>query len=100
MGAMGNYTHFNVYKNLHPGVIDAPQDASSLHRQARADSLPAPRSMDAVVAILSDTADKALPIFNNLTLSTFLVDGLTGDFHVWCCGISAKAGAPFVSWNL
>jgi len=96
--AMGNYSHFNVYKHLLPGKLDAPE-ASSLHRQARADALPAPHDRKAVMSILSDAHDQQQPIYRNETLATLVLDGLTGVLDVWA-GSSAEDGAALYSWNL
>lgn len=98
--SMGNYSHFNMYKNLFPGKLDPPRD-SSLHRQARADALPPPRTRKDVMERLSDAADTNYPIFRNMTLSTFILDGATGQLEVWCCGHNATGLAPAIfSWNI
>eukprot|EP00931_Biecheleriopsis_adriatica_P073154 TRINITY_DN47499_c0_g1_i1.p1 TRINITY_DN47499_c0_g1~~TRINITY_DN47499_c0_g1_i1.p1 ORF type:complete len:392 (+),score=73.41 TRINITY_DN47499_c0_g1_i1:29-1177(+) len=96
--AMGNYSHFNMYKSLLPGELD-PQEASTLHRQARADALPAPRDRRAVMAILSDAEDREYPIYRDETLATLVLDGLTGVLDVWS-GHAAIQGATVYSWNL
>jgi len=91
--AMGNFSHFNNYKTYKPGVIDEAQP-SSVHRQAKVDSLPAPRSREDVMKLLSDTSDTAYPVFRNITMGTFILDGITGQLDVWCCGQSPASGAP------
>eukprot|EP00929_Paragymnodinium_shiwhaense_P029206 TRINITY_DN16796_c0_g1_i1.p1 TRINITY_DN16796_c0_g1~~TRINITY_DN16796_c0_g1_i1.p1 ORF type:complete len:425 (-),score=90.17 TRINITY_DN16796_c0_g1_i1:346-1593(-) len=97
---MGNYSHFNMYKTLAKAHLDPPQ-ASTLHRQARVDALPPSRSQEDVKARLSDTADPSYPIFRNMTITTAVLNGLTGDLDVWCCGHAAASGkSPLHSWNV
>lgn len=94
----GNYSHFNMYKEL---VVSDYHEASTLHRQARVDSLPAPRSAQDIKAILSDTADREYPVFRNMTLATLVLDGASGRLDVWCCGVAAASGVkPAHSWNI
>jgi len=98
-GYSTNYSHMNMYKTLERGTADVPH-ASTLHRQARVDALPAPRSAADVRLLLSDASDPRYPIFRNMTLVTMILNGTTGDLDVWCCGLSANSGAPPVyRWN-
>mmetsp|Transcript_13944 Transcript_13944/g.30355 ORF Transcript_13944/g.30355 Transcript_13944/m.30355 type:complete len:406 (+) Transcript_13944:46-1263(+) len=97
---MGNYSHFNMYKALKPGVLDPPQ-VSTLHRQARVDALPPSRSRKDVMDRLSDHHDEEYPIYRETTLVTFILDGHAGRVDIWCCGTSASSGPePFYSWNI
>mmetsp|Transcript_40048 Transcript_40048/g.124702 ORF Transcript_40048/g.124702 Transcript_40048/m.124702 type:complete len:136 (-) Transcript_40048:90-497(-) len=99
--AMGNYSHFNMFKRLHPGTLDDPSHAAStLHRQARVDALPAPRGYGDVVSVLSDTADAEYPVFREYTVGTFILDGASGVVRVWCCGQAAGSGPPVYAWNI
>ena len=93
-----NYSHFNMYKHLEVGIADAPSN-STMHRQARMDSLPPPRSVHDVKSHLSDAADTAYPIFRNMTLATLVLDGKSGKLDVWCCHhASLGGGPPQYSW--
>eukprot|EP01087_Luapelamoeba_hula_P007378 TRINITY_DN1810_c0_g1_i2.p1 TRINITY_DN1810_c0_g1~~TRINITY_DN1810_c0_g1_i2.p1 ORF type:complete len:392 (+),score=56.25 TRINITY_DN1810_c0_g1_i2:46-1221(+) len=58
----GNYSHFNMYKQL-----EAPQgtDESTVHRQSRVYALPAPARADDIRNILGDTHDKDYPIYRD-----------------------------------
>ena len=94
-----NYSHFNLFKEVDVGC-DEGASTSSLHRQARVDTLPAVRSAADIAMRLSDTADPAYPIYRNMTLHTLILDGDTADLHVWCCGRSATSGAPAYRWNM
>jgi len=97
---MGNYSHFNMYKALGAGVLDKPEP-SSVHRQARVDALPPVRSRADIASRLSDTADGEYPLYRDMTLATFLLDGMSGQLEVWCCGHSAASGAPPMhTWNI
>jgi len=96
---MGNYTHFNMYKALGVGQLDERGD-STMHRQARADALPPVRNTEDIKARLSDVEDQAYPIYRNSTLATFVLDGLTGQLDMWCCGDSALGASPRHSWNI
>lgn len=98
--AAANYSHMNMYKELEVGVADEP-DPSTLHRQARLDSLPPPRSVADVRARLSDHADATYPVFRTMTLATMVLDGSEAKLQVWCCGLSAVSGAPPVyTWDV
>mmetsp|Transcript_8929 Transcript_8929/g.23003 ORF Transcript_8929/g.23003 Transcript_8929/m.23003 type:complete len:198 (+) Transcript_8929:646-1239(+) len=98
--AMFNYSHFNMYKALQPGVVD-PLDTSTAHRQARVWALPAPHEKADIMRILSDRHDEAYPVFRDETLATLVLDGATGHLNAWCCGQSPASGAaPVRSWNL
>merc|ERR1712232_1478040 len=89
-----------MYKRLGAGLIDSPR-ASSLHRQARADALPAPANRGDIARLLSDTAGAEYPLYRPYTLATLLLEGQTGQLDVWCCGHSAISGAsPVYSWHL
>eukprot|EP00425_Heterocapsa_triquetra_P012753 CAMPEP_0195146374 /NCGR_PEP_ID=MMETSP0448-20130528/171547_1 /TAXON_ID=66468 /ORGANISM="Heterocapsa triquestra, Strain CCMP 448" /LENGTH=273 /DNA_ID=CAMNT_0040184923 /DNA_START=3 /DNA_END=820 /DNA_ORIENTATION=- len=88
--AMGNFSHFNMYKTMLP--LDQGPNAllrSSTHRQARVNAMPAPRCKKDIMAILSDTEDSEYPIFRDETLATLILDGDAGVLRVWCCGQSA-----------
>lgn len=99
-GVGTNYSHFNQYKELEAGRVDGV-DVSSLHRQARVDALPPPRTSADVRARLSDTSDAAYPIFRGMTLTSIVLDGVTGALDVWCCGSSPASGAsPAYRWNV
>ena len=82
------------------GIADAPEP-STLHRQARIFALSPARSAADIRAILSDHADPAYPIFRGMTLTTMVLDGLSGKLSVWCCGDSATGGKPpLYEWNV
>jgi len=97
VGLAANATHFNSYKHL---KTPQTESTSTEVRQARADSLPAPRKQSDVMELLSDTLNTPNRIFNQNTLSTMVLDGPSGNLNVWCCGISPKAGPPVYRWNL
>merc|ERR1740121_2542266 len=80
--SMGNYSHFNMYKELQPGLLDDFQP-STVHRQARIDKLPASHSVNDVMNRLSDTADKDYPVWRNITVGTFVLDGSSGILRTW-----------------
>ena len=95
-----NYSHFNMYKHLEVGVADVPEP-STVHRQARVDSMDPPRTMDDIAARLSDRADSQYPIFRDMTLLTILLDGATGTLRAWCCHHRAVDGdPPAYTWDL
>jgi len=95
---IGNYSHVNLYKRLE---VQQYMEPSSLHRQARLNALPAPRSRNDVMSHLSDSADRDYPIFRPTTVATLILDGATGGLEVWCCGHPAAGDAPPVyRWNL
>eukprot|EP00931_Biecheleriopsis_adriatica_P121333 TRINITY_DN96416_c0_g1_i1.p1 TRINITY_DN96416_c0_g1~~TRINITY_DN96416_c0_g1_i1.p1 ORF type:complete len:406 (+),score=63.90 TRINITY_DN96416_c0_g1_i1:196-1413(+) len=99
-GHTGNYSHFNNYKRLGPGVTDRPQ-ASTTFRQARVDEMAPPHSLEDIATMLSDSANSNYPIFRNTTIATLLLDGASGRLRVWCCGSAAASGAPpTYSWSL
>ena len=77
-----NYSHFNMFKHLDGGFTDLG-DASSEHRQARADQLPAPRSPEDIAARLGDVHDQVLPLYRKYTLTSSVLDGATGKLSVW-----------------
>ena len=93
-----NYSHMNMFKELEVGVADDPEP-STLRRQARVDALPPARTADDIRAILSDDADPVYPIYRDMTLTTLVLDGLTGKMRVWC-GTSAMGGEPVFEWDL
>jgi len=97
--AMGNYSHFNMYKTLGPGMLDPPEP-SSQHRQARVDALPPARTSNAVRLRLSDSTDTEFPIFRDMTLGTFVLDGSSGTLSVWCCGLASATHQPAYQWNI
>lgn len=95
-----NYSHFNMYKHMSNNTIDAP-DASTEHRQARINALPVAKSVGDVRAAVSDTQDRAFPIYRNMTLASLVLDADTAQLDVWCCGSAPSSGAPAEhSWNL
>jgi len=95
-----NYSHFNMYKHLAPGTIQNPE-ASTVHRQARVDALPPPRTRADIIERLSDATDRAYPIYREMTLATLILDGSIGRMDVWCCGhSSASGGEPIYSWDM
>ena len=94
-----NQTHVNRYK-----WMDVAQDgshaASSLHRQARFDALPAPRGREDVARLLSDEGDDEYPVFREMTLASLVLDS-TGRLDAWCCGHAPASGhAPAYSWDI
>jgi hypothetical protein len=97
--SVANYSHFNMYKELEVGRADAPNN-STLHRQARVDEMPPPRTLGDVKATLSDAADAEYPIFRGMTLASLALDGSTGSLDVWCCGDAAAAAPPAYRWNV
>lgn len=96
--SMGNYSHFNMYKELMPGILDEPE-LSTVHRQARVYALPALHSVEDIVARLSDTADADYPIFRNITIGTFVLDGNSGLFRTWH-DRAAASGPETYRWNI
>jgi len=96
---MGNYSHFNMYKTLAGDHLDPPSP-STMHRQRRVDALPPSRSSADIVSRLSDTADPDLPLFRNMTITTLILEGATGDLRIFCCGQPAASGKPLYSWNV
>ena len=95
-----NYSHFNMFKHLEAGIADQPAP-STLHRQARADALPTPRSLAEVARVLSDVADAAYPIYRNMTLHSLLLDARSGRLRGWCCGSAPASGEPpAYDWHL
>ena len=73
----------------------------TLTLQARADALPAPRSLAEVAAVLSDVADAAYPIYRNMTLHSLLLDARSGRLRGWCCGSAPASGEPpAYDWHL
>lgn len=89
-----------MYKHL-SGAGDAGDRNSTLHRQARLDSLPPPRSVADVQARLSDTHDATWPIFRPMTLASLILDGASGALRVWCCHSAPASGEPpAYSWQL
>eukprot|EP00928_Gymnodinium_smaydae_P059205 TRINITY_DN42460_c0_g1_i1.p1 TRINITY_DN42460_c0_g1~~TRINITY_DN42460_c0_g1_i1.p1 ORF type:complete len:412 (+),score=42.32 TRINITY_DN42460_c0_g1_i1:132-1367(+) len=102
--AMSNYSHFNMYKHLGRDV-DAPSN-STLHRQRRVDTLPAPKSTDDIISILSDKRDQQYPIFRNgdsggsATMVSHVLDGDTGRLRIWCCQRLPSEEPPTYTWNI
>ena len=96
-----NYSHENMFKHLPAGERVDTGDNSTVHRQARIDALPVPRSAADVARILGDTADAAFPVYRDITLTTMVLDGATGVLDVWVDANPATAAAgPDFSWNL
>ena len=93
-----NYSHFNRFKSLE--VQEDGHRNSSIHRQAKLDSYPAPATVDDIAERLSDTTDSEYPIFREMTLATLLLDGLSRSLRVWCCGRAATSGPPDFSWSV
>ena len=87
-----NYSHMNMFKELEVGVADEPEP-STLHRQARVDALPPARTADDIRAILSDDADPVYPIYRDMTLTTLVLDGLTGPLQERLFAGAAGGGA-------
>jgi hypothetical protein len=73
--AGGNYSHENMFKQG-PFVdrADLGPDPSTLHRQARLDSLPPPQHAADIITLLGDTHDIAFPIYRNITLTSVVID--------------------------
>lgn len=57
-----HYYHFNMYRHLN---VSQEVDESTVHREARAEAMPAAETMSGALQILGDTADKAYPIYRN-----------------------------------
>lgn len=79
---VSNYSHFNIFKQLR----DIPEEgdrSSSHHRQARVDAMPRSSSWTDIVTRLGDQQDRNYPIYRNITLSTVVLDGLTGVLRAW-----------------
>ena len=91
--AASNYSHFNHFKEI-MGVAENVFRNSSYHRQARIDALPPPASSEDIAERLSDTSDPDWPIYRQMTLATFVLDGATRRLQMWCCGHSATSGPP------
>jgi hypothetical protein len=87
---MGNASHFNVYKRL---PVEEDKGGSSVERQAMADSMPAPRSVDDIKTILSSDT-----ILRLSTIGTLLLDG-TGRMQVWG-GAAPATTSPLYTWDL
>lgn len=96
--AMSNYSHFNVYKQS-VDHTDQFHAISSIHRQARANVLPAPLAIADLKSLLSDIGDAAYPIFRKYTLASLVLDG-SGRLDVWCCGGAPSRTKPCYSWNV
>jgi len=95
-----NYSHFNMFKHLQVGVADGPEP-STLHRQARVDSLPAVTSLAEIASRLSDQSDPLYPIYRPMTLHTLILDANSGWLRGWCCGVAAASGEPpAYDWHL
>jgi len=76
-----------MYKELN---VDMIKDESTIHRQARCNQFPAPKTGDDVRAILGDTKDKEFPIYRVATKTdpldtvvTVLFDLVGMVAHVW-----------------
>ena len=117
-----NYSHFNMFKLLEVGLADEPGPSTlhrlanpnpkpnpnpspdpnlTLHRQARVDALPVPRSLADVATRLSDVSDAAYPIYRNMTLHSLLLDARSGRLRGWCCGSAPASGdPPAYDWHL
>lgn len=95
-----NYSHFNKYKHLGVGSMLDPPRPSSLHRQARVDSLPAPRNAADIRSRLSDTVDRQYPIFRNMTIASFVLVADEWELSMWCCGQAPNTIGALFSWNL
>jgi hypothetical protein len=94
--AKRNLSHFNAYKHL-----DAPQNPgpSSARRQTRADEMPATLEGEDIISALGDTLDPDYPIYRPITLATALLNGITGDLHIWA-GTNPSLSEPLFQWNL
>ena len=94
-----NQTHVNRYKWMDVAQ-DSTHAASSLHRQARFDALPAPRGREDVARLLSDEGDDEYPVFREMTLASLVLDS-TGRLEAWCCGHAPASGrTPAYSWDI
>lgn len=94
---LGNSSHFNAYKRL--SVPSQPSHSSTV-RQARADSLPPPRTRRDIAEILSNTADgHADSILRDITIANLIVDGSSGRLDVWG-GVPPASTKPLYSWNI
>jgi len=100
--------HMNEYLRL-----DTPQspDASSSHRLARADAMPAPASVGRVLDILGDRADRSYPIYRDgappdeyATLATVTFEIFNGTSEAggraWLQLNDPKSCQPLVEWTL
>jgi len=97
--ARANYSHENNFKQRpFAGKLDAV-DASSFHRQARLDALPAPRSSTDVLRRLGDTNDPKLPLYRPTTLATLVMDSSTNCISAWENANPSK-GPPTRVFNL
>ena len=97
--AASNYSHFNRFKEIR-GVPEDGSRNSSVHRQEKLDSYLPPQTAADIAERLSDATDKDYPIYRDMTLATFVLDGVSRVLQVWCCGRSATSGPPNFIWNL
>jgi len=58
-----NYSHENMFKQPQFLGMDVEPNLSTVHRQARLDSLPAPVNAYSIVQLLGDTNDTSYPIY-------------------------------------
>ena len=63
-----------AFAKLLGGEASQAHAASSLHRQARFDALPAPRGREDVARLLSDEGDEEYPVFREMTLASLVLD--------------------------
>lgn len=94
----GNYSHFNEYKHLTKQDGDRIDDARIFardSRQATVDLLPPPRT----AADVADRLSNPSVYRPTATLVTVIVNGSTGELHLWADQPSAN-NPPLYSWDL
>merc|ERR1712137_432582 len=94
-----NLSHMNMYKYIEGISKSQDQDPSTLHRQAKVDMLPAPKSVVDVVAILGNTDDDEYPIYRNSTMVSVVLDSGSATLYGWS-GVNPSLHAPMWSWDL
>jgi hypothetical protein len=99
---VGNYSHFNMYKNLQVSQL---QDTSTIHRQRRVYAMAAPQGEDDIIDILGDTADAQWPIYRNGNPPDDAVTCATGlfDFRrslAWLWIANPKTSAPISQFQI
>ena len=94
-----NFSHVNMYKQQgFEGVLDGVEP-SSVHRQRRLDEMSVPHTARDISIRLGDTEDTQLPIYRNGTLTTLVLDGISGELYIWE-NSNPKDTKPARVWNL
>lgn len=94
-----NLSHMNMYKHIEGISKFQDQDPSTLHRQAKVDMLPAPKSVGDVMAILGNTDDDEYPIYRTSTMVSVVLDSGSATLYGWS-GVNPSLHAPMWKWDL